>query len=80
MNVTRQRTRSERLVIAGTPILLVVFSLLHGTDFLMSHGTGMPNGDERVRYLSAISGGWLCTSLGLLCSRYLASSSGGCCH
>jgi len=43
----------------GPPILLVVFSLLHGTDFLMSHGIGMPNGDEWVRYLSSISGRWL---------------------
>src|SRR6266542_1298768 len=49
----------QRLVIVTAPILLVAFSLLHGVDFIISHGVGMPEGDQWVQYLSTIPGRWL---------------------
>jgi hypothetical protein len=53
------RSRLQQLVIVAAPILLFVFSLLHGVDFVASHGVGMPDSDQWVEYLSSIPGRWL---------------------
>jgi len=53
------RTVWQRRVIVTAPILLFVFSLLHGVDFLISHGVGMPDADQWVQYLATVPRRWL---------------------
>ena len=43
----------------AAPIALVVLSLLHGGDWLVSHGIRIPSPDEWVHYISTIQGRWL---------------------
>ena len=57
MDTTRPHPACRRSVMLAAPILLVVFSLLHGGDELVSHG--IPDHDEWVRYVSTIQGRWL---------------------
>jgi hypothetical protein len=47
----------KRSLMLGAPFLLMIFSLLHGADELVSHG--IPDADELVRYISTIQGRWL---------------------
>jgi hypothetical protein len=49
----------QRLLIVTAPVLLLVFSLLHGVDFLISHGVGKPDPDQWVQYLSTVPRRWL---------------------
>src|SRR6266536_1556203 len=53
------RTIWQRLAMVAAPLLLLVFSLLHGVDFLISHGVGVPDADQWVQYLSTVRGRWL---------------------
>jgi hypothetical protein len=49
----------QQSVIVAAPILLLLFSLLHGVEFVISHGVGMPDADQWVHYLSTVPRRWL---------------------
>jgi hypothetical protein len=49
----------KRSVIVAAPILLVVFSLLHGADWLAGHGMSDPDPHEFIDWMSSIRRRWL---------------------
>jgi hypothetical protein len=57
MDTTGPHPAWKRGAMMAAPILLIVFSVLHGGDELVSRG--IPDHDEWVRYVSTIQGRWL---------------------
>jgi hypothetical protein len=52
------RPRWQQIVMVSAPVLLILFSLLHGGDFILEHGLTLPDEDDVIRYLVGISDRW----------------------
>jgi hypothetical protein len=60
-------SRAKNAVILGAPLVLIVFSLAHGLDWLLMHGMNDENYDAFIQYIVDIRSRWLAVHLvGLL--------------